>query len=235
MCCRLQIRYAASVQNATGIVLIEAMRHVGLPSLEFLQCVPTTPYLSCPLPCPPPPCAPPDTLRRSARKCAGKQIDKIHALAFHEYRATHKTNSQVISLLHLISIYGTHPELRQWLQATQSAVLVKHAQYLDRLMEKRNDFSKERNTSRLSIFNSLHFTPLLPAMQHVRQTYRASQLPSHAVDDDGVRPSMVNEIMSLVRLFEELIGESPLIERMHPFATCHVSPLVIWVPGICRQ
>lgn len=199
MCCRLQIRYAASVRNATGVVLIEAMRHVGLPSLEFLQ---------------------------AARKCAGEQIDKLHALAFHEYRATHKTNSQVISLIHLISIYGTHPELRQWLQATQSAVLVKHAQYLDRLMEKRNDFSKERNTSRLSIFNSLHFTPLLPAMQHVRQTYRASQLQSHDVDDDGVRPSMVNEIVSLVRLFDELIGESPLIERMHPFATCHVSPLV---------
>ena len=150
-----------------------------------------------------------ECLCRSARKCAGKQIDKIHALAFHEYRATHKTKSQVISLLHLVSIYGTHPELRPWLHASQSAVLLKYAQYLDRLMEKRNDFTKERNTSRLSIFNSLHFTPLLPAMQHIRQTYRASQLPSHAVGDDGVRPSMVNEINSLVRLFEEQIGDSP--------------------------
>ena len=43
LCCS-QIRYAASVQNATGVVLIEAMRHVGLPSLEFLQCVRWEPW-----------------------------------------------------------------------------------------------------------------------------------------------------------------------------------------------
>ena len=36
------------------------------------------------------------------------------------YRATHKTQSQLISIAHLISIYGTHPELRpkrrQWVR-----------------------------------------------------------------------------------------------------------------------
>ena len=52
---------------------------------------------------------------------------------FLRYRCTHKTKSQLISMLHLTSIYGTHPELRQWLHATPSAVLVKHAQYLDKI------------------------------------------------------------------------------------------------------
>ena len=214
---RNPVRYASAVQNATGIVLLEAMRHVGLPTLEWMQCAATiTNVLFQPIQCARAPvclsvraCA----RCRSARKCAGAQIDKLHALAFHEYRATHKTKSQVISLLHLVSIYGTHPELRPWLHASQSAVLVKFAQYLDRMMEKRNDFAKERNTSRLSIFNSLHFTPLLTAMQHVRQTFRLSQL-SQRGDDDGVRPSMVNEITSLVRFFEEEIGESPVCKLL---------------------
>ena len=74
---------------------------------------------------------------RSARECKGEQTDKCHAIAFHQYRATHKTKSQHITLLHLVSIYGTHPELRRWLWATQSAVMVQYAQYLDRIMEKK--------------------------------------------------------------------------------------------------
>ena len=37
LCVYIQELYCASVHNATGIVLIEAMRHVGLPALEFLQ------------------------------------------------------------------------------------------------------------------------------------------------------------------------------------------------------
>ena len=112
-------------------MLIEAMRHVGLPSVEFLQ---------------------------AARECNGETVAKLHALALHQYRATHKTKSQLISLIHLLSVYGTHPELRDWLHATQSAVLVKTAQYLDRMLEKRNDVQKSRNTSRLHLLNSLHFT-----------------------------------------------------------------------------
>ena len=35
----MQELYCARVNNATGVVLVEAMRHVGLPSVEFLQCV----------------------------------------------------------------------------------------------------------------------------------------------------------------------------------------------------
>ena len=116
--------------------------------------------------------------RRAARECNGKSVDKLHALAFHQYRATHKTKSQLISLIHLLSVYGTHPELREWLHATQSAVMVRTAAYLDRMLEKRNDMHKQRNTSRVHILNGLLFTPVLPAMQHVQSTWRLSQIGS---------------------------------------------------------
>ena len=96
-------------------------------------------------------------------------MDKLHALAIHQYRATHKTNSQIISLLHLLSVFGTHPELRRWIRATQSGVVQETASYYDRILEYRNKAQKERNTSRLNLMNSLHMSELLPAMMHVRQ------------------------------------------------------------------
>ena len=146
------------------------------------------------------------TRLRAARACNGKSVDQLHALAFHQYRATHKTKSQLISLLHLVSVYGTHPELREWLQATQSAVMVRVAAYLDRLLEKRNDLQKERNTSRLHILNGLHYTKVQPALQHVQSTWRSSQIDNRIYDDTGVRMSMVNEVEVLVKLFVEKIG-----------------------------
>ena len=147
------------------------------------------------------------SIRRAARACDGKSIDKLHALALHQYRCTHKTKSQLISLIHLVSVYGTHPELREWLQSTQSAVMVRVAAYLDRLLEMRNDIQKSRNTSRKHILNSLHFTPVQPALQHVQSTWRTSQVSAHACEGiTGVRASMINEVQAIVRLFVEKIG-----------------------------
>ena len=48
--------------------------------------------------------------------------------AYHQYRATHKTNSQVISIIHLLSMHATHPELRQWLWKTNAGILLEYAQ-----------------------------------------------------------------------------------------------------------
>ena len=170
--------YLSMVENATGIVMLEALRHVGLPTVEWHQ---------------------------AAREKRGQDVDRLHGLAYHQYRCTHKTNSQTISIIHLLSMYATHPELRQWLWTTNSGTLLKYAQYMDKIMEGRNDVQKVRTVGH-SLMNALHFTPVQPAMQHVRSAYRATEF-GVGKDDDGVRPSLVNEANELVRLFVDTIGD----------------------------
>ena len=150
----------------------------------------------------------------------------LHALAFHQYRATHKTKSQLISLIHLLSTYGTHPELRSWLQATQSVVMVRIAAYLDRMLEKRNDIQKSRLVSRMHVMNSLHFTTSQAAMAHVQSTWRLSQLAARESEDTSVRSSMVNEVQALVNLFVQNIGTD--------LAT-HTEKNTLWHTGIPRE
>ena len=71
-------------------------------------------------------------------------------------------------------------------------------------MEGRNDVQKKRSVGR-SLMNSLHFTYVQPAMQHVRQAYQASEFgPAHG--DQGVRSTMPNEVNMLVQFFVDEIG-----------------------------
>ena len=72
-------------------------------------------------------------------------------------------------------------------------------------MEGRNDVQKKRAVG-ASLMNALHFTPVQPAMQHVRQAYRATEFGA-GKDDDGVRHSLPNEVMVLVDLFRENMGD----------------------------
>ena len=76
--------------------------------------------------------------------------------------------------------------------------------YLDKIQEGRNDVQKKRAVGH-SLMNALHFTPVQPAMQHVRQAYRATAF-GEAAHDDGVRKSLTNEVMALVNYFREQIG-----------------------------
>ena len=82
--------YVALVQNASGIVMLEFLRHAGLPVMWW---------------------------HRAGRAEDSHILDDLHALAFHVYRTSHKTSSTQISLMHLISIFGTHPELRTYLRS----------------------------------------------------------------------------------------------------------------------
>jgi len=93
--------YLLMVENATGIVMLQALRNVGLPTVEWHQ---------------------------AAREVRGRAVDRLHGIAYHQFRATHKTNSQVISIIHLLSMYATHPELREWLWRTNSGMLINYAQ-----------------------------------------------------------------------------------------------------------
>ena len=94
------ILYMGMVKNASGIVMLQALLCVGLPIVEWHQ---------------------------AAREQRGQTVDRLYALAYHQYRCTHKTNSQVIAILHLLAMYATHPELRPWLWTTHSGILVRYA------------------------------------------------------------------------------------------------------------
>jgi hypothetical protein len=76
---------------------------------------------------------------------------------------------------------------------------------MDKIMEGRNDVQKARTCGH-SLMNALHFTPVQPAMQHVRAAYRATAF-GEGKGDDGVRPSLVNEANELVRFFVDKIGD----------------------------
>ena len=152
---------------------------------------------------------------RAAREEDGANVDCLHALAIHQYRATHKTQSQIISLLHLLSVYGTHPELRRWLHATQSGVMQSVAMYYDRILEYRNMAQKERATSRLNMMNSLHMTPLLPAMMHARQV--------------SVRVSYVPVICAP----GACVSFSACVSCMHAVRVCHVRVVLACVCVSC--
>ena len=82
--------YMMLIENAGGIILINFLQQVGLPTWYF---------------------------QRSTRRMDGVAMDKLHAYAFHIFRAAGKNSSREISLLHLISIFGVHPELREYLRA----------------------------------------------------------------------------------------------------------------------
>ena len=73
--------YVSQLKSFGGIVLAEFLRHGGLPTMFF---------------------------KRAARAEDGTTMDDMHCLAFHLFRAVHKTSSTQISLLHLISIFAIH-------------------------------------------------------------------------------------------------------------------------------
>ena len=174
------IAYISRVNNASGIVLCQFLRHSGLPTLFW---------------------------QRGTRGREGSTLDDLHCLALHKFRCAHKTSSTQISLLHLISIFGTHPELRAYLRSRLFVSLTANvgaAVGTDRSVECMNEVQKEHNVG-ASLIQSLSFTKLIQPMQYVYRQWKIA-MGSLAACSTGVRASMVNEIDALVRLFEAEVG-----------------------------
>jgi hypothetical protein len=174
------VAYLARIENATGVVLAEFLRHVGLPTLFW---------------------------QRGTRGREGSTLDDLHCLALHKFRCAHKTSSSQISLLHLVSIFGTHPELRAYLRRRLFVNLtpsVGAAIGTDRSLECMNEAQKERNVGP-SLLYSLTFTLLIQPMQYVYRQWKIA-MGTLAASFTGVRASMENEIDVLVREFTAKIG-----------------------------
>ena len=101
--------------------------------------------------------------------------------------------------MHLLSMFATHPELRESLrrhmfisQRGRPGASV----YSGKALEVGNELQKERNLS-AAVLDSLLFTELLPAMMHVYRTWKASQGDTEP-GDVGFRASIVYEVDKLV-------------------------------------
>jgi hypothetical protein len=124
-----------------------------------------------------------------------------------QFRAIHKTSSTQISLLHLISIFGIHPELRASVRRRAFVSImgrVGASVYADQAVEMQNADQKERNLG-LSLLSSILFTRLLQPLNWVHRRWRAWAGAS-GPGEDGYRVSMVNDIHVLVDTFVRLIG-----------------------------
>jgi hypothetical protein len=201
--------YASMVQNATGIILIQYLRHAGLPIMWWQRTCRSGRQadgirrVNCTRTCAPPPIRT-FLYATSPPVC---RLDKLHALAIHIFRTAHKTSSSQISLLHLISVFGTHPELRPHLRSSAFVSPLGNVGSnvgCDRSLEMQNDDQKARNTGQC-ILNALHFTPLMQAMSWATRMWRRAV--GGAVDvDPGFRTSIVQEVEALVAL---LVREVP--------------------------
>ena len=174
------IAYLSRIENATGIVLAEFLRHSGLPTLVW---------------------------QRGTRGREGRTLDDLHCLALHKFRCAHKTSSSQISLLHLVSIFGTHPELRPYLRDRLFVSLTPNigsAVGTDKSLECMNEVQKEQHVTG-SLLQSLAFTLLIQPMQWVYRQWKIA-MGTLAGCSTGIRPSMENEVDVLVRLFVQRVG-----------------------------
>ena len=174
------VLYISMVENAGGVVLLEFLRHAGLPTIFW---------------------------QRAARAWDSALMDDLHCLALHLFRAAHKTSSSQISLLHLVSVFGVHPELRQYVRDRAFCSLLGNIGAsipLDRALEVFNGEQKERTVGR-SLLEAMAFAKLLPALSWIHRRWKAYiGAPEPALD--GYRPAMANEIEILVGLFVSLSG-----------------------------
>ena len=172
--------YCSLVENAGGVVLVQFLRHAGLPTIFW---------------------------QRASRAWDSALMDDLHCLALHSFRAAHKTSSTEISLLHLISVFGVHPELSQYVRDRAFCSILGNIGCtvpVDRCMEVGNLEQKLRAVGR-SLLQALAFTTHLPALSWIHRRWKAyTGAPEPGLD--GYRPAMANEIELLVSIFVSLSG-----------------------------
>ena len=130
-----------------------------------------------------------------------------------QYRTAFKLPSAQISLLHLISIVGTHPELRSVIREhmfVSERGRSGSSIFSDRGMENANNQQKERNLT-TNVFDSLLFTKFLQPMMHVYRIWKATFVTEDPIDI-GLRSTIHNEVDAIVRCLVSKIGTTDLTQ-----------------------
>ena len=153
-------QFSLQVEHGTGKVIVEFLKYAGYPELQWL---------------------------RSARSVKGERLIELLAYSMHHYRSvSHKPVAAQISLLGLLSMCCTEPEVRKAIFATFSVSLLgDNFQYIDRLIEYINkiqgDYMKSAHAA--SFGAGLDITPLLPAILHVRHAFEKHELGDAAAGE----------------------------------------------------
>jgi hypothetical protein len=130
-----------------------------------------------------------------------------------QFRTAHKTSSTQISLMHLLSVFATHPELRTAVRRHQFISQrgnVGGSVCSDRAMESSNEEQKERNLT-AAVLDSLLFTRYLQPMMHVYRMWKAAFSDAEP-GDVGFRANIVHEVGAIVEFLIERIGTTDLTQ-----------------------
>lgn len=188
--------YLVRLQSAGGIVLVQYLKHAGLPTLQW---------------------------QRAARTGDGHMLKVLFSYSFHIFRSVcHKTNCTQIALVAMLGFCCTLPSLQAVLYATVSLSLLGRKgsnMYCDRLLELINKLQQgaKRSSSAAAFQRAMDLTTLLRVMLHVRHAFQSAEQGA-AETDDPVTPTMLVQARLLQDRFLQLLGRD-LTEpnTMNPF------------------
>ena len=176
--------YLERLEAAGGIVLVQYLKHAGIPTLQW---------------------------QRAARCGDGAKLKVLFAYSFHIFRSVcHKTNCTQIALIALLGFCCALPALQTVLLATISLSLLGRKgsnMYCDRLVETINKLQQgtKRSSSDASFQRAIDLTSLLRSMLHVRHAFQAAE-HGDAETDDPVTASMLVQARVLQDAFLRLLG-----------------------------
>ena len=197
------------MQHATGLVIVEFLKHGGFPELQWQRAARTVKagrfqqllaysyhlvrmFTNALPPVRPPACSP---LR---------QFTLIFMCVLQYRSVAHKPVAAQITLLGLLSFCCTLPAVRDAICATFAVTLMgDHFQYIDRLIEYINkiqgDYMKSAHAA--SFGAGIDVTTLIPAILHVRHAFEVNELGV----DHASEPITTAQLVAARKLQNELL------------------------------
>jgi hypothetical protein len=174
--------YMARVNCGGGIVLLQFVRHVGIPALQW---------------------------QRAARAGEGRKLVQLMAISLYAFRTFQfKVGCSQISMLALVSYLCVPDKLAAVVFAYSAVSLlgrVGRCMAIDRLLEYVNLLQQRRMNAFIGFDTALHHTPLLRAMLHVDHAYEEA-VHGAAKTDDPMTVSMIYQARLLQDLFLSKLG-----------------------------
>lgn len=177
---RNPVAYQTQVHNASAVVLLEFLRHVGIPTLQW---------------------------QKAARDGNGHTNETLHAHMFHACRVwAFKPNCTMTSLLALISYFCTHVKISAVVHAYSSVSLLgRIGMAMDRLLEYFNLLQQRRMNAFAGFDNAMHSTDIILPMLHVDHAYTAA-MKGAAPGEHPLTQSMIYQIRAVQDLCVQHCG-----------------------------
>ena len=185
--------YLLQVHSAGGIVMLQYLKHAGIPALHW---------------------------QRAAREGDGGKLKKLFAYSFHIFRSTcHKPVCTQIALIAMLGFCCALPALQAVLLATVSLSLVRCNVFVDRLLEMINNIQQgtKRSSNAAAFGRAMDMTTLLRPMMHVRHAFQEAERGA-AESDDAITTDMLVQARVLQNHFLEVLGQDlSVVQANNPF------------------